>query len=137
MYTVDKELPRQVAFSALSHPDVAAAMAHAREERSKELARLVLEGGSWMVHLFKEWLVLPIGRALMRRNVYRQLMSLDDRLLSDIGISRGQIPWVVEHACLTQEAARERAPMTAEIHAFPTRKTPAGTDTDTVPSLAA
>lgn len=137
MYTVDKELPRQVAFSALSHPDVAAAMAYAREERSKMLGRLVIEGGSWMVHLFKEWLVGPIGRALVRRNVYRQLMSLDDRMLSDIGISRGQIPWVAEHACLTQATKPEKAPATAEIHTFPGRETPVVTDTHTVPPLAA
>ena len=51
-----------------------------------------------------EWVVISlaklIGRKLAawssRRDAYRRLMSLDDRMLADIGISRAEIPAVIK-----------------------------------------
>jgi uncharacterized protein YjiS (DUF1127 family) len=51
-----------------------------------------------------EWVVISlaklIGRKLAawssRRDAYRRLMSLDDRMLADIGISRAEIPEVIK-----------------------------------------
>ena len=64
-----------------------------------EIERVATEsvgGGEWVaVSLAKH-----IGRKLAawssRRDAYRRLMALDDRMLADIGISRAEIPAVVK-----------------------------------------
>jgi uncharacterized protein YjiS (DUF1127 family) len=40
------------------------------------------------------WLIRPIANAWARAQVHDELMSMDDRLLADIGISRADIPAV-------------------------------------------
>lgn len=40
------------------------------------------------------WLVRPLSALWARTRVYDELMSMDDRLLADIGISRADIPSV-------------------------------------------
>jgi uncharacterized protein YjiS (DUF1127 family) len=40
------------------------------------------------------WLVRPLAALWARTRVYDELMSMDDRLLADIGISRADIPSV-------------------------------------------
>ena len=41
------------------------------------------------------WIVRPLANAWSRAQVQDELMSMDDRLLADIGISRADIPAVV------------------------------------------
>ena len=41
-------------------------------------------------------LVRPMREWFQRRTTYRDLMGLDDRTLADIGLSRGQIPALIE-----------------------------------------
>lgn len=45
--------------------------------------------------MFVSWLLATIGKMMMDRRMTRRLREFDDRMLSDIGISRGQIPHVV------------------------------------------
>ncbi|WP_119459099.1 DUF1127 domain-containing protein [Rhodospirillaceae bacterium SYSU D60014] len=55
---------------------------------------------------FKTSVVQPIVRAYQRHAAFRELSALDDRLLKDIGITRGEIPAVV-HALSMIEAGRD------------------------------
>jgi uncharacterized protein YjiS (DUF1127 family) len=48
---------------------------------------------NWFAGTFG-WLVRPFASLWSRTQVYDELMSMDDRLLADIGISRADIPSV-------------------------------------------
>jgi uncharacterized protein YjiS (DUF1127 family) len=48
---------------------------------------------NWFAGAFG-WLVRPLANLWSRTQVYDELMSMDDRLLADIGISRADIPSV-------------------------------------------
>lgn len=48
---------------------------------------------NWIASAFG-WIVRPIANAWARAQVHDELMSMDDRLLADIGISRADIPAV-------------------------------------------
>lgn len=52
---------------------------------------LIVELGS----ILSDVLVAPVAAWLRRGHTYRDLMALDDHSLSDIGITRGQIPAIV------------------------------------------
>lgn len=52
--------------------------------------------------LLRDLLVRPLVRFSRRRRAYQNLMALDDRMLSDIGLTRDEIPAVVKS--LTGEA---------------------------------
>jgi uncharacterized protein YjiS (DUF1127 family) len=45
--------------------------------------------------MFVSWLLAAIAKKVMDRRMTLRLREFDDRMLSDIGISRGQIPHVV------------------------------------------
>ena len=48
---------------------------------------------NWFAGTFG-WLVRPLANMWARTQVHDELMSMDDRLLADIGISRADIPSV-------------------------------------------
>ena len=70
--------------------DVDAILAHARKARSEAFRGQAAAAGR-----FAKALCRPLIDAIARERAYRELMSLDDRVLADIGISRDQIPAVV------------------------------------------
>jgi uncharacterized protein YjiS (DUF1127 family) len=57
-----------------------------------------------------------------RRAAIRQLQALDDLLLKDIGISRSDIPFVVEQQLSAQRAVPAGLAKGCEITAFPDRQ---------------
>jgi len=62
----------------------------------EELAdRVSGNGGRSLVGALVATLAAPIVRWHRRNEAYRQLASLDDRMLSDIGVARGDIPQIV------------------------------------------
>lgn len=67
-------------------------MAAARRERALFIGRAI---GHLARSLWKGVSGL-FGRMRHRRRVYAELMSLDDRMLSDIGLTRGDIPFVAK-----------------------------------------
>jgi uncharacterized protein YjiS (DUF1127 family) len=52
--------------------------------------------------------IILLSRRWLRRRATAELERLDDRLLADIGISRGQIPQVVDGLCRPQPRRPER-----------------------------
>ena len=133
MLTVEYTMSRQ-------NPELSSRLRRAHEERNRAIAGFLRKGGSWLVGFVDEWLVTPIKGWHMRYSLYQQLMGLDDRMLADIGVNRGQIPWVVEHGCIVHETTRALRRAAAEIHPFPvaaTRTVEATSKDRTVPPLAA
>jgi len=61
--------------------------------------RMVAEArGAMLVNLIRRAIVAPIGRWLVRLRTERELNTLDDKMLRDIGIERGQIEAIAEAA---------------------------------------
>ena len=77
---------------------------------------LVLAGGI---------MVSTIATARRRRTAIRELQALDDRMLKDIGISRGDIPLLVGQQLSAKLTASAAADHECEITAFPDRQTTA------------
>jgi uncharacterized protein YjiS (DUF1127 family) len=63
-----------------------------------------------------------VATARRRRAAIRQLNALDDRMLKDIGISRGEIQYVVDGQLSAERAATQTPPGHGEIARFPVRK---------------
>jgi uncharacterized protein YjiS (DUF1127 family) len=78
--------------------------------------------------LVRRLVLEPLARRRRRRHVIAQLRSLDDRLLADIGLMRGQIelavdgmlarprkplPWPVGPAAVPADATRDELPLAA------------------------
>jgi uncharacterized protein YjiS (DUF1127 family) len=82
-------------------------LTHAQAARAGAMREL----GSALLHPWQA--VLAVVRAYARwrerREAVRELHSLDDRSLRDIGVSRSEIEWVVS----SQQAARVRAAVKA------------------------
>jgi len=53
-------------------------------------------GEEWVVVSLAKYVARKFAAWSSRRDAYRRLMSLDDRMLADIGISRPEIPLVVK-----------------------------------------
>ena len=122
------------------NPDLASRMRQAHEERARMIGGILRKTGSWLVRFVDQWLVSPIKGWHMRYSLYQQLMGLDDRMLDDIGVNRGQIPWVVEHGCIVHETTRALRRAAAEIHPFPvaaTKTAEAASNDKSIPPLAA
>ena len=47
--------------------------------------------------LFRSWIAEPLVRWHRRNVLYREMMSLNDRTLADIGMSRFDVPYFVQH----------------------------------------
>lgn len=60
-----------------------------------------------------------VGR---RRAAIRELYALDDRMLKDIGISLGDIPYLVDRQLSAERTARQGATGPTNIAVFPDRK---------------
>jgi uncharacterized protein YjiS (DUF1127 family) len=67
-------------------------------------------------------IVSGVVTARRRRAAIRELHALDDRMLKDIGLSRGDIPYVVDRQLSAERAATEGATEHGQIAVFPDRK---------------
>jgi len=47
--------------------------------------------------LTRSWIAKPLVRWYRRNALYQEMMSLDDRTLADIGMSRFDVPYFVQH----------------------------------------
>jgi uncharacterized protein YjiS (DUF1127 family) len=67
-------------------------------------------------------IVSGVVTARRRRAAIRELHALDDRMLKDIGLSRGEIPYLVDRMLSAERATSEGATGQSQIAAFPDRK---------------
>ena len=81
-------------------------------------------------------MVSTIATARRRRMAIRELQALDDQILKDIGISRGDIPLLVEQQLSAKLSGSTPAGHECEITAFPDRQTTAQRPDDRLRSAA-
>jgi uncharacterized protein YjiS (DUF1127 family) len=63
---------------------------------------------------FESEVVLPLKQWNLWRDAHKQLSQLDNRMLSDIGLVRGDIDWVADE--LADRAVRKPANVNAAAH---------------------
>ena len=92
---------------------VAEALTIATQPIAKPLSDGIIAGvgalqraGEASVALLDRWVVKPIALRHRRSAAHRELASLDDRILADIGIRRDEIPAIVK-AILTEQEAKD------------------------------
>jgi uncharacterized protein YjiS (DUF1127 family) len=83
---------RMLADVGLNRGDVAAVAALTANETVRLERSLAGEIGSFLYDL----ILRPVVRMARKRHAYATLMALDDRMLNDIGIDRGDIPAFVK-----------------------------------------
>jgi len=114
----------------------------AHEERAKAVSAL-LAGAATGLGSLAGTAARGLGRAgrnvasgvvtaRRRRGAIRELHALDDRMLKDIGLSRGEIPYLVDQMLSAERVTTEGATGRSEIAALPDRK---ATDPSTDQSL--
>lgn len=59
--------------------------------------------------LYRALVVARLERRRARRAAYRELMSMDEHMLKDIGITRGDIPYVVRGGPVNENQDRKAA----------------------------
>jgi uncharacterized protein YjiS (DUF1127 family) len=78
------------------------------------IAALSVGGEEWVVVSLARHILRKLGSWYARREAYRRLMALDDRMLADIGLSRAQIPALIE-SMKDREGAGARSGFEAEV----------------------
>ena len=69
----------------------------AQAERSLYLADILSRAGSKVAAFLRKRVYAPIVRRRRYRQQYEQLTHMDDHLLHDLGVSRGEIAYVMTH----------------------------------------
>jgi uncharacterized protein YjiS (DUF1127 family) len=78
------------------------------------IAALSCGGQEWVAVSLAKHLVRKFVAWFARRDTYRRLMALDDRMLADIGLNRAEIPALVE-ALKGSRGPRARSGFEAEV----------------------
>jgi uncharacterized protein YjiS (DUF1127 family) len=109
-----------------------AVLREAREARDRAVSALLAGAATGLGHLAGtvgrglgragRSLVSGVATARRRHVAVRELEALDDRLLKDIGISRGDIPFLVKQQMSASRTAPTGTAKTCDIAAFPDRQ---------------
>ena len=116
--------------SAYQTIDTQRIFAEAQYMRAKEQARLLRLARAWVAGVVRDRLLAPVVRWDRRRQLYQELMGLDDRTLADIGILRCDIPQVVRNAYAPRTAPAETPAAGATVHRLPAGGKSAATQAD-------
>lgn len=91
-----------------------AVLARAREMRAVEVGEALGSALRAIGRVVDTVLITPVRRWRQQQQAYRELMSLDDHVLHDIGITRADIPYVVRgRAPARRPAANDDSPRKA------------------------
>ena len=84
------------------HPDFSSdsVLIAARIERGRLVHAVVVDLFAWI----GRGLIAPVAAMRRRQREYDELMSLDDHILADIGITRNDIPYLIDE-CANQDKA--------------------------------
>lgn len=93
----------------------------AHGERAKATSAM-LAGAARGLGRAGRFIVSGVLTARRRRAAIRQLNTLDERMLKDIGISRGEIQYLVDQMLSAERAATGELTGQGEIAVFPDRK---------------
>ena len=106
---------REVKFSHVSHQEVADGIARGRRLHAqfcRRAAKAVIAGPAVAIYRTSKQLIASATRKFntdqSRRVTIKALSALDDRMLRDIGIERGDIPYVA--ASLPNSKQRDESP---------------------------
>lgn len=91
--------------------DEAAIHRAARELRAKAFAELIGKAGRGIKGLVLRNIVEPLRARARRERQLEELMSMDDHMLRDLGLSRGGIAYAFDHG-REAEPANANAPLT-------------------------
>lgn len=80
--------------------DYQAAYAKAQQLRSLAFGEAIGTALRGLARLYQTTIAAPLARRRSREAARRELLSLDQHMLRDIGITRGDIPYVVRGADL-------------------------------------
>jgi uncharacterized protein YjiS (DUF1127 family) len=115
--------------TARTQPSFYEAHLQARRERSlmahtlmHRMARTVMHQSRTLVRRTRRLMVRLVAEWYRRRAI-RELNRLDDRMLSDIGLPRGEIEWVVRHSSPWPSLHNRPACRSADTGAAPQRRT--------------
>ena len=93
--------------------DLFAANAAAQQARADRLFDLLGRAGKALIGLVRNGLIEPIKERRERRQRYDVLISLDDYVLKDIGLTRAELPFVARHGGDPRVAANVNGPREA------------------------
>lgn len=124
-------------YDYVMYNDHAALVAMARAAQAREMARLLGLAFRPVKAIVKMLFWNPVVRTFERAALTRELMELDDRALHDMGITRSQIPGIVDRSYpaedglvaflrdkvwLPMDEARRRAALRDEMESLDDRK---------------
>ena len=88
----------------------------ARQARAEALGAMIRNASSAIKAAFTRLIVNPIKARASRQRQLDELMSMDDHMLRDLGLSRGGIAYAFEHG-REAEAANTNAPVKGPVAA--------------------
>ena len=114
--TNEREFSTYDAFLATQDPNVRAAAINA-----DAISGAIHPASVAVVRFLRERVVAPIARLQRRNELFRELYAMDDHLLADIGIPRGQISYYIEKVLAPKPVAGD-AETGATVHHLPVGK---------------
>lgn len=97
---------------------------NARMEQAEHTGELLRQALLAVAGLANRWLVRPVVCWYQREQLRHQLAGMDERMLSDIGIARGNIPHFVKEAFKPSIATPTHGASVATLHRLPVDKKP-------------
>lgn len=91
-------------------------IAEAHYLRAAALSAAMRPVVGWVSRLLREWVLMPLVRCVQRGQLTRELAELDDRLLADIGIRRGEIQTIVARVYPRTAEASKTPAKAATVH---------------------
>lgn len=83
--------------------------ATANAQRALAVGEAIGAAVAGLRRLYRTLVVARLERRRTRQAAYRELMSMDEHMLRDIGITRGDIPYVVRGGAVNENQDRKAA----------------------------